>query len=205
MPASSGGATNCQLTVTFFVQLQTRRSARFGQPLNYRSADSLRPSCHLWLPATCHSIGKFPFRHAATIRRPSQSCKNYNSRKIFIFCSIGNWLLSASSSCFLFLLLLLLLFGNSTKHKHIITTVAQCPVNTCCRFLISSGSAFPVLFLFFLSLCTFLMTIFCYSFRLVQFQFSTTDCYLNDSIPFCSFVCVDPSRVRGTRGYFIVF
>lgn len=60
-------------------------------------------------------------------------------------------------------------------------------MNTCCRFLISSGSAFPVLFFF--SHCTFLMTIFCYSFRLVQFQFSTTDCYLNDSIPFCSFVC----------------
>lgn len=172
MPTSSGGATNCQLTVTFFVQLQTRRSARFGQPLNYRSADSLRPSCHLWLPATCHSIGKFPFRHAATIRRPSQSCKNYNSRKIFIFCSIGNWLLSASS-CFLFLLLLLLLFGNSTKHKHIITTVAQCPVNTCCRFLISSGSAFPVLFLFFFSLHIFNDNF------LLQFSFSSVSVFDN--------------------------
>lgn len=44
-------------------------------------------------------------------------------------------------------------------------------------------------FIFSLSLCTFLMTILCYTFRLVQFQFSvlTTDCYLNDSIPFCSF------------------
>lgn len=33
-----------------------------------------------------------------------------------------------------------------------------------------------------------LMTNFCYSFRLVQFQFSTTDCYLNDSIPFSFFL-----------------
>lgn len=116
-------------------------------------------------------------------------------------------LLETGWSLLLLLLLVFLSFGNSTKHKHIITTVAT----VSCEHMLSIshffGLRFPrfVLFLFFLSLslCTFLMTILCYTFRLVQFQFSvsTTDCYLNDSIPFCSF----NKTSRGTRGYFIVF
>lgn len=76
---SSGGATNSQLTETANPTIRSIRSttqlSRYG---------------FVWLPATCHSIGKFPFRHAATFATDSQSCKNYNSRKIFIFCSIGN-------------------------------------------------------------------------------------------------------------------
>lgn len=178
MLASSGGATNYQLTVTLDDPLASVNHSIIEVRIRFAA------TCHLPLATQSANFRLDDLRSVA---------------KIIIVEKYLFFALLETGWSLLLLLLVFLSFGNSTKHKHIIATVAQCPANTCCPFLISSGSAFPVLFLFFLlSLCTFLMTILCYTFRLVQFQFSvsTADCYLNDSIPFCS---------RGTRGYFIVF
>lgn len=96
---------------------------------------------YLWLPATCHlPLNRQIFvsscgNDSTTFAAVSQSCRNCNSKQIFIFQTL---LHSCFFLCYSFVV------GNSTKHKHIITTVAQCPANTCCRFLISPGSAFPV-------------------------------------------------------------
>lgn len=153
-------------------------------------------SCHLWLPldtsgylplATCLSIGKFSFRHAATIRRPSQRFRRaaeiviVNKYLFSRLCSIP------ASSCAIPLLLEIPL--NTNTSSQLLPSVLRTHVVdfSFLRAPLSPFSSFPL---------HILMTIFCYSFRLVQFQFSTTDCYLNDSIPFCFFglgPCPTPS------------
>lgn len=71
---SSGGATNCQLTVTANPTIRSTRSTT-----------QLSRCGFVWLPATCHSIGKFPFRHAATFATDLQSCKIIIVEKYLFF------------------------------------------------------------------------------------------------------------------------
>lgn len=105
-----GGASNRKLTVTADPTIRSIRSTTQLSNCGFVSAN-----CHLWLPATCHSIGKFPFRHAATIRRPSQRFSRaakieiVNKYLFFRLCSIP------AASCVIPLLLEIPLNTNTSS------------------------------------------------------------------------------------------